>query len=166
MKPLLSLAALGAAIVASSAQAGEAACGLSLAAAYTPTSTPISEPQGRSRSLQQLRIDLANSQYRVGDAPWRSTSALCDAERLDLVPGESAAVACRTDVACGDYSFLFRVEVLSFAGEVLESRLIPFPTQVSSITVQRARSVNLGDLRALLDEQSPQTNPRRAARDH
>jgi hypothetical protein len=156
MKALALLVAGAAASFATAADADRAACAVSISASH-PLAEPANAPQD-----QYLRIDLVNSQFRIDDAPWRSTQALCDAERLDLAAGETALVACRTDLSCGRYSFLFRVDVLTGDGQLMASRLIPFPTLSQAVEVRRERSVNLGDLRALLDAHAPSTNPRRA----
>lgn len=153
---LLALAA-AAAVAAGAARAGEAACSISIAANH-----PLDEA---SQAGERLRIDLRDSQFRIDVEPWRSLHNLCKAERLDLSAGESALVACGVEAACGRYSFLFRVEVLGREGDVIESRLISFPVLSDAVEVRRARSVNLGDLRALLEAQPPASSPaRRTAR--
>ena len=156
MKALALVIAGAAGSFGTAVDAGEQACGVSIAASH-PLAQTANAPHD-----QHLRIDLVSSQFRVDDAPWRSTRALCEAERLDLAAGETALVTCRTDLSCGRYSFLFRVDVLAGDGKLMESRLIPFPTVSEAVEVRRERSVNLGDLRALLDAHAPSTNPRRA----
>ena len=160
MKALALLVAGAALSAASGAESSDSTCSVSIAAHH-----PLAHDSASNAwSGQHLRIDLVNSQFRIDDAPWRSTQALCGAERLDLAMGETALVACRTGLACGRYSFLFRIDVLASDGELMESRLIQFPTLSDTLEVRRERSVNLGDLRALLEAHAPSTNPiRRAA---
>ena len=132
-------------------------CGISFAANHQ--GDPHLDGEERSRS--HLSIDLLRSQYRVGNEPWRSTQQLCSIDRLDLAEGETAAISCRTDLACGRYQFLFRVDSRQSNGELIETRVITFPTNAGSVDVRRPRTVHLGNLRELFDARESGSGPRR-----
>ncbi|MGH8178253.1 MAG: hypothetical protein ACREV5_18510 [Steroidobacter sp.] len=159
MKQLVRFAAFIAMIVTANQSAADGDCGITFAANHQAEDRFESDTRSRSH----LSIDLLRSQYRIENEPWRSAQELCSVDRLDLADGESAAMLCRADLACGAYQFLFRIDSRRSNGELIETRLIAFPTNSDAVEVSRPRTVQLGNLRQLFDAQEATNGPRRRA---
>lgn len=162
MDNVIRIATIGALTAVSSASLADTACGISLAANHQ-SSDHITDIAGDGPARTRLSIDLSRSQYRIGDAVWRSTQELCSSDRLDLEEGETAVVACRTNLVCGSYQFLFRIDWRRTDGSLIETRFIPFPANSEAVTVQRPRTVQLGNLREIFDAQDVASGPHRRA---
>lgn len=159
MKDFFRIAALAAMIATTEQSIAAEECGISLAANHQVDDRL--DPGARTR--RHLSIDLLRSQYRVAGEPWRSTQELCSIDHLDLAEGETAAVSCRSDMQCGAYQFLLRIDERQSDGEVIQSRLVAFPGAADAVEVQRPRTVQLGDLRALFDAPETGSGPQRRA---
>lgn len=137
----------------------EKQCGIAFAANHQKDAASDADAR------PHLSVDLLRSEFRVGNEPWRSTQELCSVDRLDLAEGETAAVSCRTDLACGRYQFLFRIDALRSSGELIGSRFIAFPARGGAVEVHRSRTVQLGNVRELFDAQQTASGPRQRAAD-